>query len=295
LLKRILEGTAQGRYDALLKRIMAYHLPLEQRLIDCPEREIGVWLPMPLSARLDGLARIGHYAWAPTTRKEIISALLLAGSANGKKLKLLFKQYDAARVLDVFVEGIEQWRFLYAPNARGPRVQLSLFEESMPPDEEPVADPTERLATARAYRTGMLIDSPLAGRLDLLVQVAAEAGMKATRKDLLAALILDANTDGAKLAKQLARYWHGTVGDAVIPGLPTDPIVSWPERRTARDRRERAERAQREAKAAKPRHEPVAPPGARRSVPRTVRVSPGSGPKGRLTSSARRARPAGSN
>jgi hypothetical protein len=223
---------------------MTADLPLTQRLIDCPEREIGVWLPMPLSARLDGLARIGRYAWAPTSRKEVVSALLLAGSPNEKKLKLSLERYHGARVADAVVAGIEEWRFLFAPNARGPRVQLSLLEAGMPPVEEPVANPAEQLAAARAYRTGMLVDSPLAGRLELLVQIADEAGMKTTRKDLVAALILDAPTDGAKLAKQLARYWHATVADAVIPGLPADAIVALTRQRPPRaPRRRRAKHA----------------------------------------------------
>jgi hypothetical protein len=259
---------------------VAWTFPLETRLIRCPERQVGVWIPVPLSARLGELARIGYDAWAPTTRKEVLSALLLAASADGKKLKRLLDGYTRALVADAFVGGAEQWRFLYPPGSPGPAPQRSLFDarEGEPPHAERVADPNEQLSTTRAYRMGMLVSSPLAGRLELLVRAADEAGVRTTRKDMIAALVLSAPADAAKIAKQLSRYWHGTVSDALIPGLPEDPIVSLPQRHVRLSPEEKPMRGERRAArpgAAEQSSERRLPPGTKRSRPAKIRLPRG--------------------
>jgi hypothetical protein len=239
--------------------------PLDTRLIQCPERPVGVWLPVPLSARLDALTEIGKYAWAPATRKELMSALLLDAPRDGKKLKRILGRYANAIVADAFLEGVEEWRFLYMPNSRGPRKELPLFEDRRRPTEKPVAVRDEVLSTARTYRIGILVEAPLAGRLELLVEAAEAAGITTTRKDLIAALVLDAPVEGAKLAKRLARYWHATVSDAVIPGMPADPVLALPDTAARIGSREKADReAEREARR-KSKRKSVPPTG---SLPR---------------------------
>jgi hypothetical protein len=199
-------------------------MSLDLRLIDCPERQVGVWLPVPISARLDALARIGYRAWAPTTRKEVVSALLLDARADSKWLRAVLERFSRALVADALVPGEQEWRFLYPPGSPGPRRQLALDEALEQPSEAPFAEPGEPLPLARAYRIGMLVASPLSGRLSLLVTVARDSGIRTNRKDVLAALVLASPTEGRKLAVALERYWHGTVSDALIPGLSEDPV-----------------------------------------------------------------------
>ena len=126
----------------------------------------------------------------------------------------------------------------YQPGSAGPRTQYSLFEE-VPQQPEPPrqCDPSELLSTAAAYRIGMVIPSPLAARIDLLVKLANTAGLRTTRQELVAAAILAATTDRSRLARQLHAYWHGTAADAAIAGQPAEAIFKWPEGRPPRFRR----------------------------------------------------------
>ena len=220
---------------------MVEHLayPPHVRLFRCQPREIGVYLPIPLSGRLDALVEIAKDAWAPVMRKEVMSALLLDAKAEDRWLRLVLSRYRKARVSDAFVSGWSEDFFLWPPDDRGPR-PLRLWGddgEAFPPEDSPPVHRDEALAAAADYRIGMPVPSPLAGRLDLLLRIAAEGGAATTRKDLLAALILDAPIHGAKLAAKLRKYWHATVADAVIAGQPTEPIFEWPHERTRPVRR----------------------------------------------------------
>jgi hypothetical protein len=240
-------------------------IPADWRLYRCPERQIGTQLPIPLSTRLDALAGIGNKAWAPTTRKEVLCAVMLALPPTTRALRKTLNGYQSATVADAFVEGWEDWRFLYPPTSPGPRVQLNLFQEV--PVPEPHCDPGELLSTAAAYRIGMIIASPLAGRIDLLVELVNSAGQRTTRKELIAAAILAAPLDETRLARQLHTYWHATAADTAIAGQPTESIFEWPSPHThAKQRRPRS----------KPRTPsldspiPSAPSNARRTRKRVV-------------------------
>ncbi len=214
---------------------MLDQIPADTRLYRCPERQVGTQLPIPLSARLDALSGVGTDAWAPTTRKEVLCAVMLAFPPTTRALRKTLKGYRSAKVADAVVERwVQEWRFFYPPGSPGPRTQYSLFEEvPEKPDPPPHCYPSEPLSTAATYRIGMIIPSPLAGRIDLLVELANAAGLRTTRQELVAAAILAAPTDGTRLARQLHAYWHGTAADAVIAEQPTAPIFKRPAASTA--------------------------------------------------------------
>jgi hypothetical protein len=242
---------------------VSLEIPADSRLYRCPELQIGTQLPIPLSARLDALAKIGTDAWAPTTRKEVLGAVMLAFPPTIRALRKALNAYRTARVADAIVEGwLEEWRYFYPPGSAGPRTQYSLFEEvPQEPEPPPQCDPSELLSTAAAYRIGMVIPSPLAARIDLLVKLANTAGLRTTRQELVAAAILAATTDQSRLARQLHAYWHGTAGDAAIAGQPAEAIFKWPEGRPPRFRR--AARTNRENRS----EPPARAPGRRVSAP----------------------------
>lgn len=186
------------------------------RLYRCRERQVGVWLPIPLSARLDYLVERGNEYWAPTRRKEVVSGLILATSCGPRDLRAIVQQYRQAGVEDAVVDGTELWRYLYPPTSPGPRTQVSLFPDLDPPEDPPSVRPDETLKDAKTYRTGMMVAAPLADRLKGLIAIAKSSGTPTTGQELLSAIVLAAPTAGPILARLLARYWHGTIGDALI-------------------------------------------------------------------------------
>jgi hypothetical protein len=167
---------------------------------------------------------------------------MLAVRPTTRSLRETLNRYRSATVADAVVKRwVPTWRFFYPPGAPGPRTQYTLFEKvPEKPEPPPHCHPSELLSTAAAYRIGMIVPSPLAGRIDLIVELANAAGLRTTRLELVAAAILAAPTDRTRLARQLHAYWHGTAADAVIAKQPTAPIFKRPAvRRPARARRAR--------------------------------------------------------
>jgi hypothetical protein len=77
-----------------------------------PELRIGVGIPAPLSARLDGLVELADQEGARTSRKEMLAALLLAGPADGTHLADLVRDYRTARVEATIIKNQPEARFL---------------------------------------------------------------------------------------------------------------------------------------------------------------------------------------
>jgi hypothetical protein len=65
---------------------------------------------------------------------------------------------------------------------------------------------------------------PLDNLLDALVDAADDAGMKTTRKELAAAIVLAAPREGEVLSKIVTRYRKAKVAD-VVPEVPADNVV----------------------------------------------------------------------
>jgi hypothetical protein len=253
------------------------------RLYRCAERQIGVWLPIPLSGRLDVLRDIGQDAWAPTRRKELVSALLLDAPADAGSLQQMLTRYRAAKVSDAFIQPYENWRFLYPPDSPGPREQLDLWG-NVAPSEPPAASADEPLAGAKDYRTGMMVASPLAWRLKVLLSIARETGERTSQRELIGAVVLAAPSSGPRLARMLGKYWHGTVADALIAGRDESavPAVS----HSYSSRSAAARRQRRTATRPRAKQQPIAPADAKRSV--TTRVEAPNPPKDPSTQTTKR-------
>jgi hypothetical protein len=196
------------------------------RLCRESERRIGARLPVPVSARLDVLVAIGNDAWAPTSRKEALSAVLLALKPG--RLRAILESFRNARVADAYVSPWPDWRFLYPPGSPGPHKQLSLLKEFEQPDELPACTPDELLAEAADYRIGLEIAWPLVTRTDLLVTVANEAQLETSRQEVIAAAVLAAPADSKWLARRLHSYWHAPVAAAAVPGFPVELVLDPP-------------------------------------------------------------------
>jgi hypothetical protein len=76
-------------------------------LRDWPEEQIGISIPTPLSARLDSLVERADEVGEVTTRKELLSALLLDAPADGDALSKLIRTYRRARARDAVPSGVD--------------------------------------------------------------------------------------------------------------------------------------------------------------------------------------------
>jgi hypothetical protein len=84
--------------------------------------QINVSIPGPLNARLDALVELANGAGERTSRRELISALILAAPEDGPRLAKLVREYRLASVRDAVVPGHDESLFLEPPRRRpGPR------------------------------------------------------------------------------------------------------------------------------------------------------------------------------
>jgi hypothetical protein len=77
-----------------------------------PELRIGVGVPAPLSARLDGLVELADLEGARTSRKEMLAALLLAAPPEGRHLAKLVRDYRTASIDATVIKDQPETRFL---------------------------------------------------------------------------------------------------------------------------------------------------------------------------------------
>ena len=91
-------------------------------------------------------------------------------------------------------------------------------------------DPSTRLTHAKDRQFGFRWPLALDQRLDDLVERATDAGEKTNRRELLAALLLDAAYDGEDLGRLLRRYRTSSVRDAMlVPGEGVDgDVIEFP-------------------------------------------------------------------
>lgn len=82
------------------------------------------------------------------------------------------------------------------------------------------------LHTCPEFRIGLGLPGPLSGRLDGLVELADAEGAKASRKELVAALLLSAPADGEKLAGVIRDYRKAAVAQAMITGQAETRFLS---------------------------------------------------------------------
>ena len=75
-------------------------IPGATPLADCPEVTVGLALPSPLSERLDRMVSIAERAGERTSRKELVSSLLLNAPLEGNELSELVRALRLATAQD---------------------------------------------------------------------------------------------------------------------------------------------------------------------------------------------------
>ena len=92
-------------------------------------------------------------------------------------------------------------------------------------DDHVAIDPQLPLRKAPKRPIGVSVPAPLSKRLDLLVEMLEEAGHRAYRNDLMAALILSAPEDEDSLAELLIRYRKALAQEAGIATQPSAEVL----------------------------------------------------------------------
>jgi hypothetical protein len=96
---------------------------------------------------------------------------------------------------------------------------------------------------------GVTVPAPLSDRIDALVDLLNAAGERTSRKELIAALILDAHPVGEELINTLRAYRRAAVRDALVdPDRAGETILLAPRKPGPRPRR-RGYRSKRQANA----------------------------------------------
>ena len=98
---------------------MTRRIPADAPLRNMRERNVGLALSDPLSARLDALVDVVEATGERTNRKELLSALILGASPDVVDLPALVHRYRIAVARDALIEADPAASVLVFP-ARGP-------------------------------------------------------------------------------------------------------------------------------------------------------------------------------
>ncbi len=80
-------------------------IPPETLLPACPERPVGLSLPLPISARLDQLVELAEQAGERTSRKEIIASCILGAPDGPPELIRWLRLYRSSSAESVYTAG----------------------------------------------------------------------------------------------------------------------------------------------------------------------------------------------
>ena len=101
---------------------MAEQIPSETPLPSCPERSVGLSLPVPINARLDLLVRLAEQAGERTSRKEIVAVCILGAPDGADELVRWLRIYRRSPADSVYPSGAKLGDVLELRPARpGPR------------------------------------------------------------------------------------------------------------------------------------------------------------------------------
>lgn len=97
-------------------------IPPQTPLPSCPERSIGLSLPVPINARLDLLVELAEQAGERTNRKEIVAACILGSPDTADELVRWLHTYRRSPADSVYTSGAKLGDVLELRPARpGPR------------------------------------------------------------------------------------------------------------------------------------------------------------------------------
>ncbi len=97
-------------------------IPPQTPLPSCPERSVGLSLPVPINARLDLLVQLAEEAGERTSRKEIVAACVLGAPDGAGELVRWLRIYRKSPADSVYTSGPKLGDVLELRAARpGPR------------------------------------------------------------------------------------------------------------------------------------------------------------------------------
>ena len=97
-------------------------IPPQTPLPCCPERPVGLSLPLPITARIDLLVELAEQAGERTSRKEIVAACILAAPDRADELIRWLHIYRSSPADSVYTSGANLGDVLKLRPARpGPR------------------------------------------------------------------------------------------------------------------------------------------------------------------------------
>jgi hypothetical protein len=96
-------------------------IPPETPLPSCPERSVGLSLPLPISARLDLLVALAEQVGERTSRKEIVAACLLGAPDGAEELVRWLRIYRRSPADSVYTSGSRLEDLEFRAARPGPR------------------------------------------------------------------------------------------------------------------------------------------------------------------------------
>lgn len=144
------------------------------------------WLPTQVLELLDGLVRDLAEEGSPSSRAEVIAALVLSFDPETESLE----------------DSITRYRVKFTPTI--PRRPRS-------PESRPLS---------------LKLPSPITLRIDGLVDLLRREGEKAYRHQILGALILDCEENAVAVQGLCQEFRKADAGKAAIPGLPLSRVLS---------------------------------------------------------------------
>ncbi len=101
---------------------MTRRIPADAPLRGLPERNVGLALSDPVSARLDALVALAEGAGERTNRKELVAALIVGADPESGQLVALVRRYRMAVARDTLVTPDDAGSVLVFPTlSPGPR------------------------------------------------------------------------------------------------------------------------------------------------------------------------------
>ena len=97
-------------------------IPPQTPLPSCPERSVGLSLPVPINARIDLLVELAEQAGERTSRKEIVATCILGAPDGADELVRWLRIYRRSTADSVYTSGAKLGDVLELRAARpGPR------------------------------------------------------------------------------------------------------------------------------------------------------------------------------
>src|SRR6266542_6108074 len=107
-------------------------IPPQTPLPSCPERSVGLSLPVPINARIDLLVELAEQAGERTSRKEIVATCVLGAPDGAEELVRWLRIYRRSPADSVYPSGPMLEDVLALRPARpGPRPRL--WRHRLPP------------------------------------------------------------------------------------------------------------------------------------------------------------------